>query len=87
MSYRYRYYYLNKDSVQSSLKSTIENLETLFSQEAEQIVASDLIEVEGLNTISCPPHFTQMVQAIKILRELQQRVDCDSFISLQKREE
>ena len=87
MSYRYRYYSITKDSVASNIKNAVENLENLFSQEAEHIVSTDLIEVEGLNTISCPPHFVQLIHAIKLLKELEQRVECDSFISLQKKED
>lgn len=87
MGYRYRFYTLDKSSVQSNIKNSIENLEALFSQEAEHIVSTDLIEVEGLNTISCPPHFVQLIHTIKLLKEIEQRIESDSFVSLQKKEE
>jgi hypothetical protein len=87
VSFRNRYYRINKESVIYNLKNAIENLEGLFSQEAEDVVSTDLIEVEGLNTISCPPHFVQLIATIKILRELEQRVEADQFISLQNKEE
>ena len=78
---------MNKESVNYSIKNAIENLEGLFSQEAEDVVSTDLIEVEGLNTISCPPHFVQLIATIKVLRELEQRVESNQFISLQNKEE
>jgi len=84
---RYRYYTLDKNSVQSNIKNAIENLELLFAQEAELIIGTDLVEVEGLNTFSCPPHFAQLIQSIKGLKNLQERVDCNSFLSLEKKEE
>ena len=87
MGFRNKYYRMNKESVNYSIKNAIENLEGLFSQEAEDVVSTDLIEVEGLNTISCPPHFVQLIATIKILRELEQRVEADQFISLQNKEE
>ena len=88
MGYRNRYYYQqSKESVAVNIKNAIENLEGLFSQEAEHIVSTDLIEVEGLNTISCPPHFVQLIHSIKLLKELEQRIESDSFVSLQKKEE
>lgn len=82
MGLRSRYYYMNKDSVVSQIKNSIENLESLFSQEAEHVVSTDMIEIEGLNTISCPPHFVQLIQAIKVLKELEQRVEADQFHSV-----
>ena len=87
MSFRYRCYAQNKDNSLYSIKNAIENLEGLFSQEAADVVSTDLIEVEGLNTISCPPHFVQLIATIKALKELEQRVEADQFISLQNKEE
>ena len=87
MSYRYRYYAQSKDSVSSNIKNSIEHLENLFSQEAEHIVSTDLIEVEGLNTISCPPHFVQLIHAIKLLKQIEERVEHGCFISLEKKED
>ena len=87
MSFRYRYYAQSKDSVISNIKSAIDNLENLFSQEAEHIVSTDLIEVEGLNTISCPPHFVQLIHAIKLLKQIEERVEHGCFISLEKKED
>ena len=85
MSYR-RYYYITKDSTISQLKTSIENLENLFSSEAEHAVSTDLIEVEGMNTISCPPHFVKLIHAIKLLKDLETRVESDEFVSLQSKE-
>ena len=87
MGLRSRYYYMNKDSVVSQIKNSIENLESLFSQEAEHVVSTDMIEIEGLNTISCPPHFVQLIATIKILKELERSVENSNFISLRSQEE
>jgi hypothetical protein len=85
VSYR-RYYYITKDSTLSQLKTSIENLENLFSSEAEHAVSTDLIEVEGMNTISCPAHFVQLIHSIKLLKDLERRVESDEFVSLQGKE-
>jgi hypothetical protein len=87
VGFRNKYYRINKDNSLYRIKNAIENLEGLFSQEAEDVVSTDLIEVEGLNTISCPPHFVQLIATIKALKELEQRVEDDQFISLQNKEE
>ena len=87
MGFRNKYYRMNKESVTYGIKNAIDNLEGLFSQEAEDVVSTDLIEVEGLNTISCPPHFVQLIATIKILKELERSVENSNFISLRSQEE
>jgi len=84
MGYRNRYYYITKDSTLSQIKTSIENLECLFSSEAEHAVSTDLIEVEGPNMISCPAHFVQLIHTIKLLKDLERRVEAEEFVSLQK---
>lgn len=87
MGFRNKYYRMNKESVNYSIKNAIENLEGLFSQEAEDVVSTEMFEVEGLNTISCPPHFVQLIATIKILKELERSVENSNFISLRSQEE
>lgn len=78
---RSRYWFLSKSSTVSQLRSSIEQLEELFAQESEKMVSTNLMEVEGENMISCPPHFVKLIHAIKLLKLVDECIDNGEFIS------
>jgi hypothetical protein len=57
----------------------------LFSQESEKVLSTDLIEVEGPNMISCPPHFIKLIHALKLLKEIENSIDNGDFLSLEEK--
>ena len=80
-----RYYWSTKSSVKHNLGNNISNLESLFSQESEKVLSTDLIEVEGPNMISCPPHFIKLIHALKLLKEIENSIDNGDFLSLEEK--
>lgn len=80
-----RYYWSTKSSVKHNLGTNISNLESLFCQESERMLSTDLIEVEGPNMISCPPHFIKLIHALKLLREVENSIDNGEFLSLEEK--
>ena len=78
-----KYYWSTKSSVKHNLGTNISNLESLFCQESERMLSTDLIEVEGPNMISCPPHFIKLIHALKLLREVENSIDNGEFLSLE----
>ena len=82
-----RYYWSTKTTVKSQLESCITSLEELFGQESEKVLSTDNIEVEGPNMISCPPHFVKVIQALKVLKELEKSIEDGQFLSLEEKQE
>jgi hypothetical protein len=80
-----KYYWSTKSSVKHNLGTNISNLESLFCQESERMLSTDLIEVEGPNMISCPPHFIKLIHALKLLREVENSIDNGEFFSLEEK--
>lgn len=80
-----KYYWATKPSIKHNLDNSISNLESLFSQESERILSTDLIEVEGPNMISCPPHFIKLIHALKLLKEIENSIDNGDFLSLEEK--
>lgn len=80
-----KYYWSTKSSVKHNLGTNISNLESLFCQESERMLSTDLIEVEGPNMISCPPHFIKLIHALKLLREVENSIDNGEFLSLEEK--
>ena len=80
-----KYYWSTKSSIKHNLGTNISNLESLFCQESERILSTDLIEVEGPNMISCPPHFIKLIHALKLLKEIENSIDNGDFLSLEEK--
>ena len=80
-----KYYWSTKSSVKHNLGTNISNLESLFCQESERMLSTDLIEVEGPNMISCPPHFIKLIHALKLLKEIENSIDNGDFLSLEEK--
>ena len=78
-----RYYWSTKASVKNSLTSNITSMEELFAQESERVLSTELIEVEGPNMISCPPHYVKIIHALKMLKEIERSIDNGDFLSLE----
>ena len=80
-----KYYWATKSSIKHNLGTNISNLESLFCQESEKVLSTDLIEVEGPNMISCPPHFIKLIHALKLLKEIENSIDNGDFLSLEEK--
>ena len=80
-----KYYWSTKSSIKHNLGTNISNLESLFCQESERILSTDLIELEGPNMISCPPHFIKLIHALKLLKEIENSIDNGDFLSLEEK--
>ena len=82
-----RYWFIDKSNAQSNIQSALNSLQELFSQESEVLIANSSLEVEGFNTISCPPHFAKLINAVKFLKEVEKCIEGDEFQSFPVREQ
>ena len=80
---RNRYWVLNKSGALHNVQTSLNYLEDIFAQESEKVVSTDLIEVEGVNMISCPPHYVKIIHALKMLKEIERSIDNGDFLSLE----
>lgn len=76
-----RYWTIRKDQAANNIRTSINNLIDLLSQETESVILTDSVEVEVPNMVSGPPHYIRLVHTIKLLNALEQSVQNNDFLS------